>query len=128
MVVQLATFKQIVHAAGRMAGGRIVEIIEPGVTPNFLAARIEIGPTSCYVLCSQANNWAFVEAIQPALAPLRFTDCPAFADALQCLFGLSPFTRVALLAPFEKWPSLAECDLRYWKPNTLGDALFNWWD
>ena len=35
---------------------------------------------------------------------------------------------IALLAPFEKWPSLAECDLRYWKPNTLGDALFNWWD
>lgn len=151
-----AAFKKIVHEAARQAGGRVVDIIEPGVTPNFLAARIEIGPSPCYVLCSHADDWAFAEAIEPPLAPLRFIDCPAIADALQSLFGLTPFTRAELSNHFSPPPqtgegqgergcsgvsfsepanaprhglrTFSESDLRYWKPRTLGDALFNWWD
>jgi len=157
--MDLSAFRKIVHAAARQAGGRVVDIIEPGVTPNFLAARIEIGPAPCYVLCSHADDWAFAEAIEPPLAPLRFIDCPAIADALQSLFGLTPFTRaelsksfdqtspppqagdgpgergssstsqpVALNALFATRRTFSEHDLRYWKPRTLGDALFNWWD
>ncbi len=126
--MELAAFKKLVHAAARQAGGRVVAIIEPGVTPNFSAARVEIGPAHCCILCSHANDWAFAEAIEPALVPLRFIDCPALADAMQSLFGLTPFTQAALQAPFNAWPGLSEHDLRYWKPRTLGDALFNWWD
>lgn len=111
----------------RQAGGQVVDIVEPGVTPNFIAARIEIGPVPCYALCSHAEDWAFAEAIEPALAPLRFIDCPALADAMSQLFGLTPFTRAELLASFTARPGLSESDLRYWKPHTLGDALFNWW-
>lgn len=126
--MELAVFKRTVHEAARLAGGRVADIIEPQVTPNFLAARIEIGPAPGYVLCSHADHWAFAEAIEPALAPLRFIDCPAISDALQSLFGLKPFSRAELQAPFSARPGLSESDLRYWKPRTLGDALFNWWD
>lgn len=130
--MDLAVFKRSVHEAARQAGGRVIDIIEPGVTPNFIAARIEIGPAPCYVLCSHADHWASAEAIEPALAPLRFIDCPAIADALQALFGLTPFSRAELQAelqaPFNARLGLSESDLRYWKPRTLGDALFNWWD
>ena len=126
--MELAVFKRTVHEAARLAGGRVADIIEPQVTPNFLASRIEIGPAPCYVLCSHADHWAFAEAIEPALAPLRFIDCPATPDALQSLFGLTPFSRAVLQAPFNAHPGLSESDLRYWKPRTLGDALFNWWD
>ncbi|MEW5786816.1 MAG: hypothetical protein AB1899_03070 [Pseudomonadota bacterium] len=126
--MELAVFKRTVHAAARQAGGRVADIIEPGVTPNFLAARIERGPAPCYVLCSHAGDWAFAEAIEPPLAPLRFTDCPAIADAMHSLFGLTPFTRAEMQAPLGARPGLSESDLRYWKPRTLCDALFNWWD
>jgi hypothetical protein len=154
--MDLSAFRKIIHEAARQAGGRVVDIIEPGITPNFLAAHIEIGPTPCYVLCSHAEDWAFAEAIEPPLAPLRFIDCPAIADALKSLFGLTPFTRAelsshfspppqagegpgvggssstsqpgALNAPFATRRTFSEHDLRYWKPRTLGDALFNWWD
>jgi len=126
--MDLSAFRKIVHEAARQAGGRVVDIIEPGVTPNFLAARIEIGPAPCYVLCSHADDWAFAEAIEPPLAPLRFIDCPAIAVALQSLFGLTPLSQVEMQAPFSARPGLSEHDLRYWKPRTLGDALFNWWD
>jgi hypothetical protein len=157
--MDLSAFRKIVHEAARQAGGRVVDIIEPGVTPNFLAARIEIGPAPCYVLCSHANDWAFAEAIEPPLAPLRFIDCPAIAGAMQSLFGLTPFTPFDLSkspsppapppqagegpgergssstsqpgVPDVRFPpqrAFSEHDLRYWKPRTLGDALFNWWD
>jgi hypothetical protein len=126
--MDLSAFRKIVHEAARQAGGRMVDIIEPGVTPNFLAARIEVGPAPCYVLCSHADDWAFAEAIEPPLAPLRFIDCPTIADALQSLFGLTPFTQAVMQAPFSARPGLSESDLSYWKPRTLGDALFNWWD
>ncbi len=126
--MELAAFKKTVHEAARQAGGPVADIIEPGVTPNFLAARFEIGPTPCYVLCSHADDWAFAEAIEPPLAPLRFIDYPAIAEAMQSLFGLMPFTRAEMQALFSARPGLSDSDLRYWKPRTLGDALFNWWD
>lgn len=123
-----SAFSKVVHAVVRQAGGRVIAIIEPGVTPNFIAARIEIGVQSCHVLCSHADDWAFAEAIAPPLAPLQFIDCPAFAGAMQSLFGLVPLTRAALLAPFTGRPGLSDSDVRYWQPATQGDALFNWWD
>ena len=82
----------------------------------------------CYVLCSHAGDWAFAEAIEPTLAPLRFIDCPAISEALKSLFGLMPLTQAQLEAPFSPWPGLSEHDVRYWKPPTLGAALFNRWD
>ena len=122
------TFKQIVFEIARQAGGRVVDIIEPGVTPNFIAARFELGPTACYLLRSDADHWAFTKAIEPALTPLAFTDCPALAEAMTRLFGVTPLTHAELNAPFTKRPGLSDSDIQYWKPRTLGEALFNWWD
>jgi hypothetical protein len=42
-----SAFKQIVYEAARQTGGRVADIVEPGVTPNFIAARIEIGSAHC---------------------------------------------------------------------------------
>lgn len=126
--MDLHTFRKTVHAVAGKAGGQVCDIIEPGVTPNFLAARIEIGERACFVLCSHANDWAFATAIEPALAPLNFIDSPALAHAMNALFDLKPLSQNELQSPFSAWPGLSESDLRYWKPRTLGDALFNWWD
>jgi hypothetical protein len=123
-----SAFKQIVFEIARQAGGRVADIVEPDITPNFIAARIELGPTRCYLLHADADHWAFTEAIEPALTPLTFTDCPALAEAMTRLFGITPLTRAELNAPFTKLPGLSDSDIRYWKPRTLGDALFNWWD
>lgn len=121
-------FKQIVFEATRQTSGRVAGIIEPGVTPNFVAARIETGTGSCYLLCSHAGDWAFARAIEPALAPLEFIDYPDLAEALASLFGIKPLARAELDAPFTNRPGLSASDIRYWRPRTLGDALFNWWD
>lgn len=126
--MDLAAFRKIVYAAARQAGGRVIAIIEPGVTPNFIAARIGIGTQCCHVLCSHAGDWAFAENIEPALAPLPFIDCPAFAAAMQLLFGLVPLSRARLQEPFSGRPGLSDSDVRYWQPGTQGEALFNWWD
>jgi len=26
------------------------------------------------------------------------------------------------------WPSMSSSDINYWKPATVGEALFNYWD
>ena len=126
--VSLSTFRQVVIPAVRDAGGRVGAIIEPGVTPNFIAAQIDVGARQCWILRSHAGDWAFVEAIEPALSPLRFTEFPPVADAMARLSGVVPLTRAELVMAFSGRPGVSDADVRYWKPQTVGDALFNWWD
>jgi hypothetical protein len=39
-------------------------------------------------------------------------------------------TAAELARPFTaaEWPVVSAYDVRYWKPESLGEALFNYWD
>ncbi|MCC7053225.1 MAG: hypothetical protein IT355_08135 [Gemmatimonadaceae bacterium] len=126
--MDLTRLRSILFSAAREVGGRVTDIVEPGVTPNFVAVRLELPVGHCWVLRSHAGDVAFAAAIEPALAPLRFVDCPALADALERVGGLQPLGVVRLEEPFAGQAVIADADLRIWKPQRLGDALFNWWD
>ena len=87
-----------------------------------------VGAHRCWLLRSHVGDWAFVEAIDAALAPLQFTDCLPVSAAMTRLFGITPMTRAELAVVFAGRPGVSDADVRYWKPPSLGDALFNWWD
>lgn len=53
------------------------------------------------------------------------TYCPLMAKAMATLLGLTPLTQAELQSPFSAWRGLSDSDIRYWRPRTLGDALFN---
>jgi hypothetical protein len=121
-------FKLIVYEVARQIGARVVAVHLPAVTPNFLVGELQNVTAHFYVICSDADNWAFSRFFEPNICRLEFTDIPEAADVLRRMFSKYPLSRSDLEVPFQGWPGLSEADINYWKPSTLGEALFNWWD
>ncbi|MGW4214835.1 hypothetical protein ACWEIJ_43110 [Lentzea sp. NPDC004789] len=65
--------------------------------------------------------------------PLTFLDEPDLVAVLTDLAAQTKYriySKAELDGPFDAaaWPEMSANDLRYWRPQTLGAALFNWWD
>ncbi|MFF7048279.1 hypothetical protein ACFY94_07955 [Streptomyces griseorubiginosus] len=61
-----------------------------------------------------------------------FVDPPAYADVFEA-YGFQVLTPDALNTPsgeldLTDLAPIGPSDLRYWRPDVLGDVLFNWWD
>lgn len=125
----LAEFRGLLHEAARRAGGTVTRWCEPVVTPNFHAAYVEYGdrrPTVA-ALYSHAGDVALTAGHEQQ--PLEFVDDAALTSALAEL-NLDVWASAELRRPFkvQDWPLLDVRDVRYWRPQTVGAALFNWWD
>ncbi|SER78391.1 hypothetical protein SAMN05216188_115172 [Lentzea xinjiangensis] len=122
-------FRGLVHEAARRAGGEVTRWCEPEVTPNFYAAHVEYGDhrPGVAVLRSHAGDVAL--AVGHDRQPLVFADDAALLSVLSEL-GLRVRTSAELRRPFQaaEWPLLDVRDVRYWRPHTVGEALFNRWD
>ncbi|WP_186382326.1 hypothetical protein [Amycolatopsis rhizosphaerae] len=62
--------------------------------------------------------------------PLTFVQAPDLVGALADLPGVRVLTEAELDSSFDlaKWPEIVPDDVTYWKPATVGEALFNYWD
>jgi hypothetical protein len=62
--------------------------------------------------------------------PLTFVDAPDLIAALAETPGFQVLTPADLNAPLHapNWPNLYPSDIKYWKPENLGEAIFNYWD
>ncbi|MBF6467509.1 hypothetical protein IU427_20305 [Nocardia beijingensis] len=138
-MTELRAFRQACYDAARRTGGSVIEFRLPdGVTPNFYQAVIAYGDRHvAVVLLRDSAVLAIAEprAIDPRESasdsgPLTFHDAPELADALAEQSGLEILTSSQLNGPFDSadWPEIDPDDVRYWKPQTLGEALFNFWD
>lgn len=128
-VAGLSDFRRIVWQVARQAGAWADEVRAPAVTPNFHAARLRWrGGEALYLLCSQDGHWACARAVEPGCR-LAFVDPPeALEAALMQAGDALPWRVEELAADFVRQPGMSEADVRYWKPRTLGEGLFNWWD
>lgn len=108
--------------------GKIVSIHTPSVTPNFFAAELSFNGTTLFVLCSTNELWAFSEKLNPSECELTFVDSQILSATLSNLFGFTPLTTVELNSPYKKLADISDADILYWKPKSLGEAIFNWWD
>ena len=125
----VAEFSGLVHEAARRAGGTVTRWCEPDVTPNFYAAYVEYRDhrPAVAVLYSHAGDVAL--ATDHEQQPVQFADDAALTSVL-AESNLHVRGSAELKRPFraEDWPLLDVRDVRYWRPRTIGEALFNWWD
>jgi hypothetical protein len=121
-------FKRISFDAARLAGGTIAEFYDSSGTPNFFVAKISLERQSVYLLCTFDGTWAFSESFYPSRCELQFVDSDRIAEALNTNFGVVPLSRACLEDQFIKQKGMHESDIKYWKPKTLGEGIFNWWD
>jgi hypothetical protein len=129
-------FATICYEAARMTGGRAGAITRPGVTPNFHSAVIILGREQVMLLGHRhAPLLATAAAPRSEGAPIVFVDHPHIHAALSqvptALFRM--LTLRELQAPL----NLIDCialdhaeleQISHWKPGTVGELVFNYWD
>lgn len=109
----------------------------PAVTPNFWQAVIEYPGRTVSVVA--ANDVPVIALARPRSldfaparesGPLEFVDEPELAAVLAETERFQVLTPADLERSFnaEDWPHLTRSDIAYWKPATVGEALFNYWD
>ncbi|MFI6009132.1 hypothetical protein ACIBAG_09905 [Streptomyces sp. NPDC051243] len=132
--VDVVLFKTACHAAARSIRATVGEVTPAGVTPNFHTALITGPGVRSAVLCHAVLPVvAFAASPPPAGAPVAdFTSPPAWAAAFEPS-GLRLLDVAELSMPLARADTseLAEAELEqalYWRPDTVGELMFNWWD
>ncbi|MFI7674955.1 hypothetical protein [Actinophytocola sp. NPDC049390] len=107
------------------------------VTPNFHQGFIAYRGRTVAVV--RGREMPVMAIAEPRVAgnggvegagPLTFVEAPELAVCLAELSGCRVLTVVELNGPFDAvaWPRVSAGDVAYWRPGTLGEALFNYWD
>ena len=126
--MKLDQFKEIVFDVSRRLYIKVGKLDEPEVTPNFLSAELLLENKSIYVLCNENNEWAFSSFYDKNNCQLDFIDFEKFSSLLEEIYKVKTYKVEELNDSFEKKDYLLESDINYWKPVTLGEGIFNWWD
>ena len=126
------SFARACHAAARAESGEIERFEPARVSRNYHRAIFRLRDAAIAVLCNAHFPWiAFAEASDNLL--LRFKEATPLAawieDAMPCeVVSLSSLEAppdaglLADLSPVERQ------EIRYWRPQRLGDIIFNFWD
>jgi hypothetical protein len=139
-MTDVRNFRRACYSAARSTGGKVIEFrLADGVAPNFHQGVIAYRDHTVAVVC--ARDSAVLALAEPRIidfvdgvaesGPLTFVDAPELAAVLAPLLpGFQVLTPPELDGPFDAaaWPHLSSNDIKYWRPGTLGEALFNYWD
>ena len=127
-------FAAICHEAARASGGRVGTITPPGPTPNFHRATIIRGEDQPALLGRQ-HVPLLVIAQSPAAgtSPMTFVEDSHIHPALILSAPFRLLTLNELQAPLHlaDLSALAPAELEqisYWRPGTVGELIFNYWD
>lgn len=125
-------FKQLCFDLAARNGGKVIEFYTPQYQANFYHAQVEVLGNVFYILLNEHYPYlTFASLIEPG--NIKFIDKPSLNEQF------SPFYRVIgtveLNVPFHQTMvkktelNTAELEqLAYWKPETVGQIIFNFWD
>lgn len=136
-LTNLAAFRSHCHHAARVTGAKVMSIRDPydgGNPSNYAIARFEF---------SDGVVAVFVNSVRPIIAfakdpaegqiGFEYIDCPILAEAFLASGEYTIATSDELNTPLlrEMWKNLAPAEqkrVQYFRPRTVGDVLFNYWD
>jgi len=135
--VPVKRFMSACYAAARQVAGRVQQVraAYERVTPNFHEALITLRdrPDIVRLLCNA--HYPIVAFATPAAHDgdmrLEFSDCPELAAALSAEFSIITRQEACAGVADELVAELGEAELhqmRYWRPQRIGDVIFNYWD
>lgn len=139
-MADVRSFRHACYAFARRTGGEVIEFrLADDVTPNFHQGLIAYRERTVAVACThdsavlalaEPRTIDFVDGVGES-GPLTFVDAPELVAVLAALLpGSQVLTPSELNGPFDAatWPHISSDDITYWRPGTLGEALFNYWD
>lgn len=131
----IGDFRRLVHAVAASQDWTVASITDASFTPNFHLAELKSANRSIFILGhSNYPIVAFAEHVSDTAQRLQFVDEPEIASETSRLF---PDVTIANAADLHRsvtkddLAQLAPADrkqVEYWKPRTIGQLAFNWWD
>jgi hypothetical protein len=130
-------FHMIVTSFSKPMGFEVVEMTERGVTPNFHLATLTRQKARQDETISILGHASFpIIAFAEPLVPgeIRFRDAFAIASRINVLFPevtiatCEEFSRKIEKSDLEQLDRIEREQIKYWKPQTIGELAFNWWD
>ena len=130
-----AEFKSMAYACAIPCGYSVTHLLERGMTPNFHTAKLE-GPDESFDLLGHSTFpiIAFAEPREEYSCELKFRDVVPIANLLNQMF---PDVTVATLDELSRPIAMTDLNqldraeieqVKYWKPHTIGELAYNWWD
>lgn len=125
-------FKQLCFDLVSLNGGKVRSVTSPQYPANFYCAQVEFSGTLIYILLNEHYPYlAFASSVE--FGDIKFIDVPA----LHALFDpyyqvidvaeLNASVNHILLMKMELNSAEVE-QINYWKPETIGQIIFNHWD
>lgn len=122
------------HRAARLTGGHLIGYTPACPARSFVAVSVAYPDRERAVLCNL--HWPLTAMAEP-IGPDEVV--PVFVHDPELARAISRVSRFRTLTPTELATPLDECDLselgdaelaqiRYWKPRTVGETVFNCWD
>jgi hypothetical protein len=130
----LSAFTALCHHAARATNGTVTHVIAAGVTPSFHTINIAHRQHHTAVLRhATLPLLAFAAPRSDGETTLTFLDDHDLAAAITEVSDLQIMTARQLSTPLTQ-TDLSDLhpsehnQINYWKPNTVGELLFNFWD
>jgi hypothetical protein len=132
--IEQREFRGLCHTLARLTGGHLTGDVLVGRARSFRAVSIAYRDRGRAVLCNLC--WPLVSVAEP----IRLDQAvPVFVRDPQLTEAIRRVSQFRALTPTELATPLADCDLselgdaelaqiRFWKPETAGEAIFNCWD
>jgi hypothetical protein len=129
-------FKSAVYDSARRVNGRVEYVdITPQPAKNYHQATVALNGANGRVRLVCNAQYPVIAFSKPRTGfgdiVLEFVDCPAIADALPAVFRVlskaeasAPLSSVSL----EQLGRAELSGIKYWKPRTVGEVIFNNWD
>ena len=128
-----AEFSQMAHSIAGLARVKIVQLIESGVTPNFHLANVRTPGGSFAMLGHSAIPLvAFAKPLESC--EIEFLDCDVISSSMAAFFPhihvatREELTRNIVEDDLKQLARVERAQVNYWKPRTVGELAFNWWD
>jgi hypothetical protein len=132
----LAAFRGHCHAVARALNGRVIRIETPvrGVESNFARAVLELPSGRVAVLLnSHFPVVTFAEPPAEGGATVRFIDEPGLAEVFRSfgvyeVVGVSELAAPLMPAQCQRLAPTEQEQIDYWRPQCVGEVVFNFWD
>lgn len=129
-------FRAVCHAVALTGQGQVesFDSVSGQVARNFSVATLSFSSSRVAVLLHAHFPWiAFAEPLLDHSSTISFIDWPAGVEQFRSCSEYTILTRQRLLEPVSKQDTskLAAAELKemkYWRPATLGEVVFNFWD
>jgi hypothetical protein len=131
--VGLSGFLGACHQVARQTDSTVVGTVPAGVTPSFHTVVLSYDDARVAVLCHVGLPVvALAEPLSPGKFALSFVDRGVLADAFTDVAAFRMMTVQELHTPtalvdLSELSGAEHDQINYWKPATLGDLLFNFW-